>query len=369
MVNAALMISLAVSFGWADGAAAELDAAVRDKANASFERGIDYLRKNQNEDGSFAQGDLAPAITALVVTGALRSKRVGVTDPLAAKGLAFVEKFVQPDGGIYVPGRIMTYSTAVAVMALAEANGNGKYQATIDGAVAYLKKDQFDESEDVNKSDPKFGGTGYGNGSRPDLSNTAFLLEALKAANLPADDPAYQRAVLFVTRCQNLSGEGANDLPIGAKINEGGFFYTPIASKRDNEPKSDNEGLRSYGSMTYSGLKSFLYAGVDKSDRRVKAAVDWIQKHYSLSENPGQGTAGLFYYYHTFSKALHALGMEELVDAAGKPHRWRVDLIEELSRRQNADGSWTNADRRFLENDPKMVTGFALICLSFAIAK
>ena len=43
--------------------------------------------------------------------------------------------------------------------------------------------------------------------------------------------------------------------------------------------------------MTYAGLKSFLYAGVGKDDPRVKAAIGWVRRHYTLSENPGQGQA------------------------------------------------------------------------------
>ena len=66
-------------------------------------------------------------------------------------------------------------------------------------------------------------------------------------------------------------------------------------------------GLRSYASMTYAGLKSMIFAGVGPEDPRVKAAVSWIRKHYDLQSNPGMGTAGLFYYYHTFGKAMTAL--------------------------------------------------------------
>ena len=45
--------------------------------------------------------------------------------------------------------------------------------------------------------------------------------------------------------------------------------------------------------MTYTGLKSFLYAGVNKDDPRVKAAVSWVRAHYTFEENPGMGQAGL----------------------------------------------------------------------------
>ena len=40
--------------------------------------------------------------------------------------------------------------------------------------------------------------------------------------------------------------------------------------------KADDGGLRSYASMTYAGLKSMIYAGLDRDDPRVKAALDYI---------------------------------------------------------------------------------------------
>ena len=70
--------------------------------------------------------------------------------------------------------------------------------------------------------------------------------------------------------------------------------------------------------MTYAGLKSFLYAGLKKDDMRVKAAMDWIKRHYDLTENPGVGKQGLFYYYHVFAKALAVYG-------DGDDHRRRWD--------------------------------------------
>src|SRR5690606_28125717 len=120
-------------------------------------------------------------------------------------------------------------------------------------------------------------------------------------------------------------------------------------------------GLRSYASMTYAGLKSMVYAGVKADDPRVKAAKEWIAKNYDLNSNPGMGDAGLYYYYQTFSKALDAIGQDELTDANGKKHSWRADLVEALAQRQNADGSWTNSNSRWMEGDPNLATGFALM--------
>jgi squalene-hopene/tetraprenyl-beta-curcumene cyclase len=118
--------------------------------------------------------------------------------------------------------------------------------------------------------------------------------------------------------------------------------------------------------MTYGGLKSFLYAGVSKEDPRVKAAVAWIRNHYTLEENPGMGKAGLYYYYHTFAKAMTALGDDVFVDAAGKQHNWRRELADALKARQQQDGSWRNeGDRAFGEANADLATAFALLALHY----
>jgi squalene-hopene/tetraprenyl-beta-curcumene cyclase len=108
-----------------------------------------------------------------------------------------------------------------------------------------------------------------------------------------------------------------------------------------------------------------IYAGVKKDDPRVVAALGWLKKHYDLDSNPGMGTAGLYYYYHTFAKALAALGEETFVDAQGQVHDWRADLIDELASRQRPDGSWVNENSRWLEGDASLVTGYALLALSY----
>ena len=67
---------------------------------------------------------------------------------------------------------------------------------------------------------------GYGAKSKnPDLSNTAFLIDALKAAGNGPDDEAMKKALVFVSRCQNLESE-YNTTPNAAKVNDGGFYYT-----------------------------------------------------------------------------------------------------------------------------------------------
>jgi squalene-hopene/tetraprenyl-beta-curcumene cyclase len=99
----------------------------------------------------------------------------------------------------------------------------------------------------------------------------------------------------------------------------------------------------------------------------VKAAVGWIRRHYTLDENPGQGQAGLYYYYHTFGKAMTALAEDSFEDGSGKKHDWRRDLFEALKKRQKPDGSWSNPDRSFFENNPELATAYAILALSYCL--
>lgn len=208
-----------------------------------------------------------------------------------------------------------------------------------------------------------YGGAGYGSKSRPDLSNTSFLIDTLNSLGAGPDDEAIKKALIFVSRCQNLEGPN-NDSPHAAKINDGGFYYT-VAGEGETKVEGPTEGgLRSYGSMTYAGLKSMIYAGVSKDDPRVKAATKFLQQNYDLNSNPGVGQQGLFYYYHTMAKALNAVGGESFKDAKGHDHAWKAELRAKLKSLQKEDGSWVNETTRWMEGDPNLVSAYALLALA-----
>jgi squalene-hopene/tetraprenyl-beta-curcumene cyclase len=329
-----------------------------------------FLKSRQKADGSWSS-EKGPGITGLVVTALLRSKRATPSEPAITKGLAYLEGFISPkSGGLATEGAFApnsNYVTSIALMAFHEANTGGKYDAQIKLGQNYLKTLQWDEGENKGQDDPFYGGAGYGGRSRPDLSNTSFFMEALRDTGLPADDPNLKKALVFVSRCQNLKGE-FNDQPWAGKVNDGGFIYTAAAGgvSMTVPPTDANGGLRSYGSMTYAGLKSMIYAGLKPDDPRVKAASEYIAKHYTLEENPGMGQAGLFYYYQTFAKALSLLNKPNFVDSDGKTHNWKLELVAALAKRQAADGSWVNPADRFMEGDPNLVTSYGLLALTYA---
>lgn len=336
-----------------------------DEVHASIEKAIAFLKTKQGPDGSFTPNLGGPGVSSLVAAALIRSGHGD--DPVVKKTLEYLEKNIKDDGGIYNKG-LQNYSTSVALIAFKEANSGGKYDKVIANAAKYLKSLQnHDDKEDL-----KYGGVGYDGKSRPDLSNVHFFVEGLLAAGVSKDDPAVKDALIFLSKCQNQPGEIQKQefAKKASESDQGGFVYNPAdVNNKKSDRRTPEGGLRSEGGMTYAGLKSFLYAGVGKDDARVKAAVGWIRRHYTLEENPGMKDSGLYYYYHTFAKAMDALGEDEFIDADGKKHDWRNELFETLKKKQAEDGKWANSNRAFQENTPELASAFAILALSYTIKK
>jgi squalene-hopene/tetraprenyl-beta-curcumene cyclase len=343
-------------------------AASPDEIRAALAKGAAFLvETKQAADGSFS-ADVGPAVTALAVTALVRSGMPADAPPVQ-RGLAFLLSFRQPDGGIYAPGSpTANYETSIGLLALAACNTDGALDATIAAAADHVKNLQWDEGEGKSAADLAYGGAGYGKKSRPDLSNTQFMVEALRTVGTSENDPAIQRALAFVSRTQNLPGPH-NTAPFADKNPDGGFYYTPAAGGESQAGTTPDGGLRSYGSMTYAGLKSMIYAGVTKDDPRVKAAVAWLEKHYTFEENPGMGDAGLFYYFHTAAKSLDVFGVESFASADGTKHAWRDELSTAIIARQREDGSWKNGNERWMEGETDLATAYALLALSACLPK
>jgi len=341
------------------------------------ERGLEYLLKQQEPDGAWRHH---PAITALAVTSFLRSGKALPAEQKDAvdRGLKFILGNVKPNGAIYGGGeadKYPNYSTAICAMALL-ATSDPAHNEIIRNARAFLIGSQFDESEKLTPADRSYGGIGYGRRERPDLSNTSWALEAIKLIESRSPELLSEkergelklhwgRAAQFLQRCQNLPSH--NDQPwakVAGDRDLGGFVYMPGYSFVDEQESADEKTpLHSYGSMSYAGLKSYIYADLKKDDPRVVAAVNWLRRSYTLDENPGLGNQGLYYYYHTLTKALTAYGEDRFTDAAGKARDWRHDFMAKLVSLQKGDGFWVNENGRWWENDPVLVTCYSVLAL------
>jgi squalene-hopene/tetraprenyl-beta-curcumene cyclase len=338
------------------------DADAEKTRQAVIAKAAEYLQKKQNDNGSWGGPRFQAGVSGIVVTGLVKTAAVPTDSSALAKGVTYIESLIDAKEG-HIAGKmpgLQNYITCVNVMALQAVNKPEKYKPVVNDAVKYLKQLQFDDGENKKEADGEYGGVGYDAKSRPDLSNTQFFLDALKEAGVPQDDPALKKALIFVSRSQNLKTE-FNDRPWAGKINDGSFIYGATI-----DDKKSNAG---YGSMTYAGIKSMIYCGVSKDDARYKKAVEWISANYTLDKHPGmapgQEGKGLYYYYHTLAKSLSVVGIDKITTTDKVEHDWRTELINTLAKKQKPDGSFVNDLDQFQEGDPALTTGFALLALSY----
>ncbi|MEM1166467.1 MAG: prenyltransferase/squalene oxidase repeat-containing protein [Planctomycetota bacterium] len=307
------------------------------EAEALADRAATWLITQQDDEtGGWSHnpdGPNLPAITALVVRGLLMDPEATPDDPAIRRGLDYILSFRKDDGGIH-DNLLATYNTAICMSALAIASDKGFDDAheVIETATPFLKGLQWGEGAiegrpDTGVVEPQhafYGGWGYGRSGRPDLSNTSIALEALHDVGVPGDDPAFQRALSFLQRTQMLEQAGAeiiNDMPYAEGSTQGGFIYSTSPDRERvgkgeskagmiTESLSDGSSgsrLRSYGSMTYAGFKSMIYADLTHGCSRLRAAYQWLLDHFTLDENPGIGLDGYYYYLMTASRALNAV--------------------------------------------------------------
>jgi squalene-hopene/tetraprenyl-beta-curcumene cyclase len=333
--------------------AGSLSAGTRQKLTDSLNRAAAYLRQHQQADGIW---ETHPGIGAMAATALLRQPTVSREDRESAlKTVAYLRTLAKPDGGIYEKA-IPHYITAVSIMTFVAA-GRPQDKPLIEKGRRYLADHILDEGEGVAPSDKFYGGLGYGgtsDGGRADIISLEYGLRAMKEGGLADNDPAWNKAILFLQRTQNTE---ANDQPWAAK--DGGLIYYPGYSQAGE--------TRSYGSATYAGIMSYVWSNVKKDDRRVKDVMRWVKDNYTVDENPGIGQKTVYYYYMVFAKALQAIGEPVIVDAKGVSHNWREDLAAKLISLQHPEGFWVNPVPDEMQDNKVLVTAFTMMAIEAAL--
>ena len=330
---------------------AGVSADLRQKLNDSLGRAAAYLKSQQRPDGMWENH---PGISGMAAAALLRQPGVARTAQMATAGktLDALAKLAKPDGGIY-QNQIPHYITAVSIMAFV-AGGRPQDKPLVEKARQYLADHILDEGEGVPPSDKFYGGLGYGgtsDGGRADIISLEYGLRAMKEADLPANNPAWEKAIKFLQRTQNNSE--TNDQ--GWATNDGGFIYYPGFSIAG--------GTRSYGSASYAGILSYSWANVKKTDARVQSVLKWIRDNYTVDENPGLGQKTVYYYYMVFAKALQALGDPTVVDSKGQRHNWREELGRKLIALQHPEGYWVNEVKDEMQDNKVLVTTFTMMAI------
>ena len=361
-------------------------------ANLAVSQGLQWLAANQSSRGAWMEGERVEATdqppreaAAAIAVTAMAMKALAQAAPNETKlrsaqdqALMFVRSELESRGfeGIDSTGlgNYVTSAVAMGLAALGSDSDPGN-AAMLTKAVDHLTGGQWDQAKGVGPKRDWFGGAGYGRHGRPDLSNTQMMLDALYDAGVSPDEPAVQRALVFLGRSQNLKATNPADWA-QAGSDDGGFIYTPANGGESFGSQTAGEGrygesmpagaarsLRSYGSMTYAGFKSLLFAGLDADDPRVKAALGWIRNHWTFDENPGVGQQGLYYYLHAMARALRASGIETITTPDGVEHDWRSEMIAALVSRQETGGSWRNPVDRWEESKRPLATAYSVLAL------
>jgi squalene-hopene/tetraprenyl-beta-curcumene cyclase len=375
---------------FAAGEKASVDKSLFNEAKRSVEIGCDWLVSQQNAEGYWAQKEY-PALSALAIKCLIFADRAGVNikkyETAIEKGMKFLVLCVKKNGSI-CGENLSNYNTAICLTAFI-ARRDPKYDPIIVNANNYLVGLQADYGTKGVSDSSWDGGMGYDEDNHSDMPNTAIALEALYLAKKLAESEQksmkpeqnteksvlltmkqldWKAAEKFLSRCQNLPGSNDQAWASGDSINNGGFIYYPGISKAgEMQLPNGKTALRSYGSMTYTGLLSFMFAKMDKNDPRVKAALEWLGKNYNLIENPGLGQDGLYYYYHMMAKALKLYGKSDLQLANGKKIDWRAELLNTFFRKQDGKGFWVNNAGRWWENDPVLCTTYSLQAIEMIV--
>lgn len=394
MKQATLLLAAVLVLG---GAAPAQESDLRGKLVSTWQSAADWIVAQQDASGSWKQGvpgreAPSPSYTGLILT-ALGNAPASVKPkykPAIDKATGYLLSKVNPDGSVGegpTGAFLKTYGTAIALMAFSSLERTEAVGQAIRGAQAYLKNNQLKEGGDR-------GGSGYGDDSptlgkdgKPttkkgiaNMSTTGFAAEGLKMSGLPQDDEFWKLVVEFVRRCQNNS-ELNNDPQFVAALkaqglavgDDGGLFYAPLADrgqfKAGTRKVADKEVIQSYGSMTYDGIKTYLYAGLKKDSPEVKSAVDWVRKNYSVELHPGfafdqvkrEHLRGLYHYYLVMTRALDAYGENPFETFDGRKHDWPREIAEQLIKAVKETKMWVNDNPGWFEGDPVLSTSYVLV--------
>ncbi len=367
------LLLLTSSFAAAAPEAAPSYESIRQEIRQSIARGNNWLKTQQKADGNWDDPEL-PAFTALALNAIVRDPsfdRSAKFPDAIEKSFSWLLAQQKPDGGIYNRG-LSVYNTATSVTAMMAANRKD-FEPAVVKARKHLIGNQWDIDKKKETDNPNDGGIGYGsNKEHTDLSNTYLAIEALALSKKVVEDSNHgeqpdldwSAALTFLSRCQNLKATNDQEWATDDDKNKGGFIYSPMESKAGKEATPEGRtALRSYGSMSYAGLLSLIYAKVGPDDPRVVAVKEWLGKNYTLDENPGMGPEGLYYYYQTMAKALSAANVNMFKLADGKEVDWRKELGGRLLSKQRENGSWINDSGRWMESNPVLVTAFTVLSL------
>lgn len=274
----------------------------------AIERGLLYLGKSQNEDGSFGSGLMSRniAVCSLAGLAMLSSGSFPGRGPYGRnvkRVLEYILSNAQASGFLHQPAASShgpMYEHGFATLFLAEAYGMSNDRELRPKLAQAIKL--------IIDTQNKEGGWRYQPERRDaDISVTICQVMALRAARnagIYVPNETIDRCVDYVKRCQN---------------DDGGFSYMLGMPGQSRFPRSA------------AGVVALYSAGIYDSPE-IKRGLDYLRLHL-----PGKGRSDpdeYFFYGHYYAaQAMWHAG-------EGRWREWYGAIDEQLRKRQRDDGMW-----------------------------
>jgi len=315
MLRVVVLVALVIGLV-APVAAVDYDDRMSPEMQAAVDRGLAYLAKAQNADGSFDKdgryiGVAASCTLAFMAYG--HAPGSGKYGTVVAKGIQYLLNNAQPDGLLYRPGvgPHPMYHHGLACMTLAEAwgiTGDRRVRDALRKAIDLIVSSQNNEGGWRYEPKPK----------DADLSVTVIQLMALRAAKdagLEVPKETIDAGLEYVKRCHNAKGAGK----------DGGFAYMP------------NGG--SGWARTGAGITSLQVAGNYRATE-VLEGIEFLLATEPVGTDRKIDDMGWYYYGGYYG----TMGMYQAqsLGSFGKRawDRWYSAFTADLLKRQEKDGSW-----------------------------
>ncbi|MCL2742337.1 MAG: DUF4159 domain-containing protein [Planctomycetaceae bacterium] len=317
-----------------------------DKVRRAIEQGIQYLKSREKNGswGAYLEERMGPTSLAVL---ALISCGVPKDDPVIDRAMNFLRQNSGNKAG-------KNYSISLQTMAFCLVDP--------ERDLAFIRENvELFKGMQIRENNEHSGGWDYlpvSGSNRSDLSNSQFSILALYEAervgvSVPRD--VWHRAAAYWTRTQNKNGSwGYTPAPRGGSGNGNGHGSMTCAGIASMVITS---GITGAGGAKINGNKILCSLPAQHSETyRIEAGIDWLDKHFSVSQNPQFGGSHLYYYLY----ALERVGRMTNRRFIGQHDWYREGAAQLLRTRDEFTGCWRSHGA---ENDI-VATSFALLFLS-----
>ena len=208
------------------------------EAESALRRGAEFLWSKQASDGGWHSRTYGLLRSGQSLTGFVLGALLKVPRELHApqparieQALQFLRSHLDAAGSVGRSEPLLpdypNYATSLALRAWVRL-GPADSAQLVPAISKYLRQQQLTEQNGWTREYPAYGAWGMGGDRRTppdpghvDISMTRHVLQALSAAGVPANDPAFRKASVYIERCHNYSAGDGRGL-------DGGFYFSTV---------------------------------------------------------------------------------------------------------------------------------------------